>query len=1218
MGAVWLTWDELRQQDVALKRAFDPRPNALLRFKREFRVIEQLRHPHLVRVFELGEDAEGLFFTMEVIDGEELDWWCQEDAPRSSASGTTELGATRPEAGSAGVALDTTLVTPTLDDRLLTPRSAPAVVSSRQTERTVQRLSQVLPQLLDALAFLHGHKIVHCDLKHSNVLVTSSGQLKVLDFGVLAQIGGRGSKRRSGFVGTVGYVSPEQISGQGPSPASDLYAMGVMLYEIVAGRPPFEAEKVHALLFKHVAEQPVPLVEIVPGVPKPLSAAVQQLLAKDPGDRPSLSEVAASLLTRPEATEIDLELKAARPRRLLGRDDERAGLRSAALDYLTRQRGSGVLVVQGPTGSGKTMLMEAVLADLEAMDYLILRGRARSAERVAFNALDAAIDDLAGWLDHVPADHRARLERDRVAAAAIFPVLMPKQARTAAGLDISRGQGFDGLIQLLEGVTGVPGAPPGVVVFSDDVQWADQDCVALMDQLVEAQRERVLLVATLRDDVGPSASGRWLGKLKDVTFVELAPLPPETIESIIRTTSPIPPTPSGLHRAIAACDGRPMLAELAGRLLAHASPQEEEGGMSLAPLFETLPDHARGVLCLVAAADSWVSRPELLAVSGQNPGQIDDLIDGFVRDGLVRRDGRPGDDRVDIYHDSIRAALAEAISAVEWSEAHRTHAEHQLEVDGPAERLVRHLLEAGQSRAAVPHARRAAAEAEQQRAYGLAAAMYAVALKHPGEDRLVLLEQYARALEQGARYDEAVRVWRTLAEAAEDEEDRTDAYLGEACALLACDRLEAGQEKLRAAMNRTGSGGAWSGLAGLAAVVRFMMGPPRRSGRKRTITPNAKRRAQRDVRVGMMILYSEPLAGVRYLRRAQARFAAAGLAAEVAKSDFLFAYFILNGSAKPGEIRLCERYMSHGRQIVESLDGPGGMVSVYARFIDAVKLQRNGQLVQADEALGAVMEQMEAEGAYGTFEHLFAAAHRCNVRIQRQQPRLLVQAIDTMRRAIREATDSALRSHFAMSEMLAALFQGNAELALEISVETRRAFPAALPTHQELHFGLFAFWPELYLTDCRGLSAQLHTLIRRTRRFRPYNLWTTGFMCSMAALLEANALRTGDAEASPARIAKLARRADKCVPITPGMSWRARAYAADAVGRAEEALAHLEQAEAAAERAGQPIDLAIARYQRGRRLGGDEGDALIAAARRALVEIGAAERMLEEDVGLRG
>ena len=309
MGAVWLTWDELRQQDVALKRAFDPRPNALLRFKREFRVIEQLRHPHLVRVFELGEDAEGLFFTMEVIDGEELDWWCQEDAPRSSASGTTELGATRPEAGSAGVALDTTLVTPTLDDRLLTPRSAPAVVSSRQTERTVQRLSQVLPQLLDALAFLHGHKIVHCDLKHSNVLVTSSGQLKVLDFGVLAQIGGRGSKRRSGFVGTVGYVSPEQISGQGPSPASDLYAMGVMLYEIVAGRPPFEAEKVHVLLFKHVAEQPVPLWR-VPGVPEPLSAAVQQPLAKDPGDRPSLSEAAASLLTRPEATEIDLELKA--------------------------------------------------------------------------------------------------------------------------------------------------------------------------------------------------------------------------------------------------------------------------------------------------------------------------------------------------------------------------------------------------------------------------------------------------------------------------------------------------------------------------------------------------------------------------------------------------------------------------------------------------------------------------------------------------------------------------------------------------------------------------------------------------------------------------------------------------------------------------------------------------------------------------------------------
>src|SRR5262249_2924309 len=127
----------------------------------------------------------------------------------------------------------------------------------------------------------------------------------------------------------------------------------------------------------------------------------------------------------------------------------------------------------------------------------------------------------------------------------------------------------------------------------------------------------------------------------------------------------------------------------------------------------------------------------------------------------------------------------------------------------------------------------------------------------------------------------------------------------------------------------------------------------------------------------------------------------------------------------------------------------------------------------------------------------------------------------------------------------------------------------------------------------------------------------TGPFLITAALVEANALRSGDSGASARKVEQLADRIDRAPPLVAGASWRARAYAADARGRREDALRFLERSEIEAAKHERKLDVATARYQRGLRIGGDEGRALIDGARASVRAAGIAERLLEEDAGLR-
>jgi serine/threonine-protein kinase len=203
----------------------------------------------------------------------------------------------------------------------------------------------------DALHAAHRAGVVHRDVKPGNVFLTAGGDVKVLDFGIAAAAW-EGSLTGGELIGTAAYLAPERALGREATPAADVYALGVVLYEMLSGRPPFSGEDGLALASAHIHARPVPLRQAAPWVPAPLAAACERALAKDPAERPASAAAFAELLRATTTRTHRLPVPAAVQGRTRRRRAVAAALLLLALLAALPSLGAALAVLGGPDPAG--------------------------------------------------------------------------------------------------------------------------------------------------------------------------------------------------------------------------------------------------------------------------------------------------------------------------------------------------------------------------------------------------------------------------------------------------------------------------------------------------------------------------------------------------------------------------------------------------------------------------------------------------------------------------------------------------------------------------------------------------------------------------------------------------------------------------------------------------------------------------------------------------
>jgi serine/threonine-protein kinase len=258
MGVVYRARDEVLDREVAIKVMkvdFASEPGARKRFGREARAVAKLQHRNIVTIHELGEVDDMPYIVMEFLGGTDLEVLMRGDAP-------------------------------------------PDVVQSLD----------VMTELCTGLAYAHERGIVHCDIKPANVRVFDDGTVKLLDFGI-AKLKVGGSTQRGSIMGSVHYMAPEQISGDRIDGRADLFAAGVLLYELLSHRKPFDGSVPTEIFHQILSREPAPVRDLVPGLPALLCDIVDRALQKEPDRRYSRAsemasdlQIARSLLQAPPVT----------------------------------------------------------------------------------------------------------------------------------------------------------------------------------------------------------------------------------------------------------------------------------------------------------------------------------------------------------------------------------------------------------------------------------------------------------------------------------------------------------------------------------------------------------------------------------------------------------------------------------------------------------------------------------------------------------------------------------------------------------------------------------------------------------------------------------------------------------------------------------------------------------------------------------------------------
>jgi len=724
-GLVFRVRDRRSGAEVALKTLDQRDPEKLYRLKQEFRALSGIRHPNLVKLYELHAAGDEGFFTMELIEGVDFVTW---------------VGARRDPL--TGALLD--------GDAL-------------------ERFVAAARQLVHGLAALHGEGKLHRDVKPPNVLVERDGRVVLLDFGFVRGFGGRvlANEQSEGAAGSLAYMAPEVLWGKEATPESDWYGVGVLFHEALSGRLPFDGPPA-ALLAGRPAQPLAPL----PGLPDELNRMLAALLAREPGERWGAGEILAALdALSPAGAGAEAAVAPARVETpFVGRDAELAALR-AAYELVTPYQ-PVVAHVRGASGIGKSELLRRFLTRLEREEgVVVLRGRCHPHEAVPYRAFDGLIDALSLYLAGLPPEAVAALApRHAEALATLFPVLarvpaFAPQAAPSGELQEIRRRGFGALRELLARLSD----RRRVVLWIDDAQWGDSDSAALSRELFRPpdppgllfvlsyraeDREAAAALAPEESDERGSARTR---------VVEVGPLAEEDTRRLAAELAGAGTL--DLAAVVSESRGSPFFVDQLVRSVAArreaASATRPELGRVVERRLARLGSSARLLLEVASVAGRPLSAAVALEAAGLGAAARMELID-LQEERLLRSGADAGADTVEIYHDRIGEALVDLLDGDARRARHRGLAHALVKQPQPdAQALYRHYLGADEREPAAHWAVEAAERADAALAFAEAAQLYAGALELIADEtrRPPLQVKRATALVNAGRGAEAAPIF---------------------------------------------------------------------------------------------------------------------------------------------------------------------------------------------------------------------------------------------------------------------------------------------------------------------------------------------------------------------------------------------------------------------------------------------------------------------------
>ena len=749
MGIVYRAHDTLLERDVAVKILSNSNigTEGRARMLREAQAAARLNHPNIVSIYDAGEEENVSFIIMELLDGDSL---------------------------------------------------------YEHKHMELPEILSITRQMCDALEHAHTHGIVHRDLKPENVIVTSTGIAKLTDFGLARSIASR-ITLEGALIGTIYYMSPEQALGEELDGRTDLYALGVMLYELTTGRLPFTADDPVAVISQHLYAPVIPPRNYAPDLPLALDLLITRLLNKRREDRP-VSAAAVRKALEPQALEAEMPQPASSNLeqlvrgRLVGRDHE-FGIAKAAWRAASGGTSSApVLLISGESGVGKTPLLREIRALAEVSGGLVFTGECYPEGSAPYSPFAQVLNKAVS----LPGlDLPDIILADLIKLAPDLQLRYPQLSLNLPGEQEGQQQRlFESVVSLFSTIT----ARAPVMITLEDVQWADGETLSLLRHLARRTRSAhlpLLMLLTYREaDISNSCC------LSDVLFdfnrehlaerIKVARYDRQQTQLVLETMFQEVMPPDFVEAIYAETEGNLFyIEELCKALIEQGKLYRSEGSwhitgmedmqlpqsvrLAIEARLSTLPVEAQDVLRLAAIFGREFDYDSLQAACDLDEEQLIVALETAERAQLIyekrnmRLEQLPGQSEAFTFaHGLVVAALKESTSGLRRNRLHRRVVEALQKLHpNDYEALAYHYQQANDPTNARLYYTKAAQRAQAIYANREAERYYRAALELSENEleQAGLLGSLGESLFFQSRYEEAIKTWQEAIQAFKDCKD---------------------------------------------------------------------------------------------------------------------------------------------------------------------------------------------------------------------------------------------------------------------------------------------------------------------------------------------------------------------------------------------------------------------------------------------------------------